>query len=173
MRISPFNHFNRPTALLSAPAVLLVWATIIFWPFSISAQEAAAPTPKQLKQAAYNSQWRLQRAIERDGFYSARVALNVWRSNAIDAGVFDQTKYDEFKKQIYEKSVQSNLDCFKVSLEKGNFTDAGICLYTWKSHAQELGTFDPATYEEMIMRLEEEKKIQKDMEQQQSESDTN
>jgi hypothetical protein len=141
-------------------------------PAAQPAEEIPAPTPRQLKQAAYNSQWRLQRAIERDGFYSARVALNVWRSNAIDAGLFDPQKYAEFKQQIYEKSAQSNLNCFGNAIEKNNFNDARICLYTWKNHTQELDTFDPDLYEQMHARLEEQKKIQAEIEQNTAQSDS-
>ena len=110
-------------------------------------------SPKQLKKAAYSSLWRLQRAIERDGYYSARVALNVWRSNAIDAGIFDQKKYDDFRRQIYEKSIQSNLDCFEKALADGNTNDAEICLYTWKIHSEAIDVFDQSRYEEMKLRL--------------------
>jgi hypothetical protein len=110
-------------------------------------------TTKQLKRAASNSHWRLKKAIEKDGFYSARVALNVWRSNAIDAGLFDQSQYDEFKRQIYEKSVISNLNCFEMTIINENYTDARICLHTWKIHSEVLGTFDQAFYDEMKNRL--------------------
>lgn len=116
--------------------------------------KALKVTSKQLKKAAYNSLWRLKRAVEKDGFYSARVALNVWRSNAIDAGLFNQSQYDEFKRQIYEKSVISNLKCFETSLVNENYTDARICLHTWKIHSEVLGTFDHAFYDEMKIRLE-------------------
>ena len=52
---------------------------------------------RELKQEAALNLWRLKKSIEKDEFYAARVALNVWRSNAIDAGNFDQALYDEFK----------------------------------------------------------------------------
>ena len=99
-------------------------------------------TRKELKKAAYNSLWRLNRAIEKYGFYRANVALNVWRSNAIDAGIFDQAKYDAFKKQIYEKSIENSLKCIETSLENQNYTDAKICLHAWKLRTQALGTFN-------------------------------
>ncbi len=110
-------------------------------------------TPKQLKIAAYNSLWRLKRAIEKYGFYSASVALNVWRSNAIDAGIFDQTQYDAFKKQIYEKSIENSLKCIEISLENQNYTDAKICLHAWKLRTQALGTFNQDYYDQMKDRL--------------------
>ena len=112
-------------------------------------------TEKQLKAAANNSLWRLKHSMDKDGFYSARVALNVWRSNAVDAGVFDQTEYDAYKKQIYEKSIRSNLQCYERSIQNKNMTDARICLFTWKAHTQELGVFDPDRYEKMEKKLKE------------------
>ena len=108
---------------------------------------------KQLKQAAYGSLMRLNRAIEKNGFYRASVALNVWRSNAIDAGMFDQTKYDAFKKQIYEKSIENSLKCIDTSLENQNFTDAKICLHAWKLRTQALGTFNQEYYDQIKERL--------------------
>lgn len=117
---------------------------------------------KLLRKTANISLWRLKAVIERDGFYSARVALNIWRSNAKDAGTFDQNKFDEFKKQIYEKSVKSNMKCIEKCMVKENYTDAEICLYWWKTHSRELDTFDPVKYDELEKRIEEgrEKKKQ-------------
>ena len=113
---------------------------------------------KQLLNAAYNSLWRLQRAIEKDGFTSARVALNVWRSNALDAGIFKQSQYDEFKQQIYEKSIQSSLTCIDNTIADENFNDAKRCLHTWKIHSEEIGTFDAQRYEELQKRIEDKSK---------------
>ena len=133
-------------------------AAALFFHFgdAIRAQEKPSLqiTDKHLKAAAANSLWRLKHVMEKEGYHSARVALNVWRSNAIDAGVFDQAEYDSYKKQIYEKSIQSNLGCYERSLQKQNLTDARICLLTWKAHAEEIGTFDPDRYEQMKKKLE-------------------
>ncbi|MBW1644057.1 MAG: hypothetical protein JRJ76_14590 [Deltaproteobacteria bacterium] len=117
---------------------------------------------KLLRRTANISLWRLKVVIERDGFYSARSALNIWRSNAKDAGTFDQSKFDEFKKQIYEKSVNSNLKCIEKCLMNENYTDAKICLYWWETHSQVLNTFDPVKHDELKKLIEEgrEKKKQ-------------
>ena len=117
---------------------------------------------KLLRRTANISLWRLKVVIERDGFYSARVALNIWRSNAKDAGTFDQNKYDEFKKQIYEKSVGSNLKCIEKCMVEEKYTDAEKCLYWWKTHAKVLGTFDPVKHDELkqIIEAGKEKKKQ-------------
>ena len=116
-------------------------------------------TEKHLKAAANNSLWRLKRTMEKDGYYSARVALNVWRSNAIDAGIFDQAEYDAYKNQIYEKSIQSNLQCYERSLQNENLNDARICLFTWKAHSEELGVLDPDQYEEMKKKLKKATRV--------------
>lgn len=132
---------------------------VIFFNFGVGAPLYAIQendtqiTRKQLKIAAYNSLWRLKRAIEKYGFYSASVALNVWRSNAIDAGIFDQAQYDAFKKQIYEKSIENSLKCIEISLENQNYTDAKICLHAWKLRTQTLGTFNQDYYDQMKDRL--------------------
>jgi hypothetical protein len=110
-------------------------------------------TEKQLKSAANNSLWRLKYAIDKEGFYAARVALNVWRSDALDAGIFDQTEYDVYKKKIYDKSIRNSLQCFEYAIQHENVTDARICLHTWKTHSEEMGTFDAALYEEMHKKL--------------------
>jgi hypothetical protein len=116
-------------------------------------QEEKAKKRELKKEAALNL-WRLKKSIEEEGFYAARVALNIWRSNAMDAGTFDQTKYDEFKKQMYEKSVSNSLQCFEFYLEELSFHDANMCLQTWKVHSQEIGIFDQTQYEELQEKLD-------------------
>ena len=118
---------------------------------------------KLLRRTANISLWRLKVVIERDGFYSARSALNIWRSNAKDAGTFDQNKFDEFKKQIYEKSVNSNMKCIEKCMENENYTDAKICLYWWKTHSQVLDTFDPVKHDELKKMIEEGKEKKKQL----------
>jgi hypothetical protein len=118
---------------------------------------------KLLRRTANISLWRLKVVIERDGFNSARAALNIWRSNAKDAGTFDQSKFDEFKKQIYEKSVNSNLKCIEKCMMDENYTDAGICLYWWKAHSQVLNKFDPVKHDELKKMIEEGRKKKKQL----------
>ena len=118
---------------------------------------------KLLRRTANISLWRLKVVIERDGFNSARAALNIWRSNAKDAGSFDQNKFDEFKKKIYEKSVNSNLKCIEKRMMNENYTDAEICLYWWKTHSQVLDTFDPVKHDELKKMIEEGKEKKKQL----------
>ena len=118
---------------------------------------------KLLRRTANISLWRLKVVIERDGFNSARAALNIWRSNAKDAGTFDQSKFDEFKKQIYEKSVNSNMKCIEKCMVDENYTDAKICLYWWKTHSKVLDTFDLFEHDELKKMIEEGKEKKKQL----------
>ena len=108
---------------------------------------------KMLNLEAANALWRLKRALKVDGFYSARVRLNVWRAAAIDAGKFDPQKYEEYRRQLYEKSVNDSLKCFNYYIEEGSRHDANMCLQTWKMHTKEIDQFDESTYQELVKRL--------------------
>ena len=117
---------------------------------------------KMLNREAVNALWRLKRALKEDGFYSGRVRLNVWRVAAIEAGKFDPQKYEEFKKQLYQNSVNASLKCFEYFIEEESHHDANMCLQTWKMHAKEIDMFDEPTYQELVKRLNDmkEKKIE-------------
>ncbi len=108
---------------------------------------------RMLDLEAANALWRFQHALKNEGFYSGRVRLNVWRAAAIDAGKFDPQKYEEFKVQLYEKSLNDSLKCFEYYLEQGGRHDANMCLQTWKMHAKEINRFDESTYQGFIERL--------------------
>ena len=124
---------------------------------------------RELKRDAALNLWRLKKSIEEEGFYASRVALNIWRSTAIDAGTFDQTKYDELKKQMYEKSVENSLLCFEYYIAETSFHDAFMCLQTWKIHSQEIGFFDPEKYEALKDKLKDARAQKAEMEKKQSE----
>ena len=115
---------------------------------------------KMLDLEAANALWRLQRALKVDGFYSARVRLNVWRAAAIDAGKFDPQKYEEYKRQLYEKSLNDSLKCIEYYIEENSYNDANMCLQTWKMHAKEIDRFDESTYQELVKRLNDLKERQ-------------
>ena len=112
---------------------------------------------KMLNLEAANALWRLKRALKKEGFYSGRARLNVWRSAAMDAGKFDPQKYEEFKNQLYEKSVSDSLKCFEYFIEQNGYHDANMCLQTWKIHAKEIDMFDESTYQEFIKQLNDMK----------------
>ena len=109
---------------------------------------------RMLNLEAANALWRLKRALEKEGFYAGRVRLNVWRAAAMDAGKFDPQKYEEFKLQLYQKSVDDSLKCFDFYIEKNSPHDAKMCLQTWKVHASEIEPFDEETYNELVQRLD-------------------
>ena len=106
-----------------------------------------------LKREAANALYRFKLRLEKEGFYSGRVALNIWRSTAIDAGTFDQEQYNEFKTQLYEKSINDSLKCFEEFILEEDYYDANICLQTWRMHSKELGTYDQAKYEALKKTL--------------------
>jgi hypothetical protein len=110
---------------------------------------------KMLNLEAANALWRLKRALEKEGFYAGRVRLNVWRAAAMDAGKFDPQQYEEFKLQLYQKSINDSLQCFEYYIEQNSPHDAKMCLQTWKVHATEIDQFDENTYNELVKRLDE------------------
>ena len=112
---------------------------------------------KMLKIEAANAFWRLKNSLEKDAFYSGRIRLNVWRSTAIEAGSFDQAQYDEFKQQLYEKSVNDSMKCYDEFILEEDFYNANICLQTWRMHSKELGTYDTSQYEALKEKLKQAK----------------
>ena len=100
-----------------APVVLVL---ILILPGFATAEQVSEKTARQklLEKYAKQSLIRLKYAIKSDGYYNARVALNVWRSNAIDAGTFDASQYKSFKEQIYKKSINENLRWFEIFLNQ-------------------------------------------------------
>jgi len=108
---------------------------------------------QELRQQAAVNLWRLQKSIDEDGFYNARIALNVWRSSALAAGTFDPDLYEALKLKLYQTSVSRSLECFEYFISLGDTKNAGVCLQTWRMHAREIGVFDPDRYEEMKKRL--------------------
>jgi hypothetical protein len=145
---------------LNIPAALLL--VLLLGPLAIS-QDKTEQNPsvnvrhEMLKREAANALKRLKRSMEKDAFYSGHVALNIWRSTALDAGTFDQSQYDEFKTQLYEKSVNDSLRCFEEFLLEEDFHNANFCLQTWRMHSKELGTYDQAEYEVFQKRFADAK----------------
>jgi hypothetical protein len=166
-------HIKIKTILTAVLLILLCIA--VAYPQSSTEQTKEEKARKRaLKREAALSLWRLKQSLEKDidGFYSRRVNLNIWKSNAIDAGTFDQKQYDEFKKQMYEKSVSKSLECFEYFIEKQRFHDANMCLQTWKVHSQVLEIYDQTVYDDLKQKLkdarakkaEEDKKMQEEKE---------
>ena len=141
------------TAILMALVLVLI----------VNAEDEAQQIPnveakkRLLKQEVANARFKLKRSLEKDGFYSGRIALNIWRSAAMDAGTFNQAQYDEFKKQLYEKSVTDSRRCFEEFLLEKNFYDANICLQIWRIHSKDLGTYTQEEYEVLKTKLADAK----------------
>jgi len=154
------SQMGKSCKYLNITAVLILM--LLLAPLAIS-QDKTEQSPsvnvrqEMLKREAADALRRLKRSMEKDGFYSGRVALNVWRSAAMDAGVFDQAQYDEFKTQLYEKSVNDSLRCFEEFLLEEDFYNANFCLQTWRMHSKELGTYDQAEYEVFKKKLADAK----------------
>ena len=94
-----------------------------------------------------------KKSIQEDAFYNAKVALNVWRLSALDAGNFDRKLYEDLRKQLYEKSIRDNLRCIDVSVAQRDAPEANLCLRIYRLHAQEINAFDPKRYEELRTRV--------------------
>ena len=133
--------------------------TVLLMVSVASPQEQSKPeldrTKKQrmLEVEAADALWRFKSKLEKEGFYSGRVALNIWRSTAIDAGTFDLDQYNEFKKQLYEKSINESLRCFEEFILEEDYYDANVCLQTWRMHSKELGSYDQAQYEALKKKM--------------------
>jgi hypothetical protein len=116
---------------------------------------------KKLEKTARDSFRRLKYAVKNDGFYSARVSLNIWRIAAINAGTFDAQIYEQYKKDIYEASIEHNLGWFENFLIQGDFHNAETCLNIWRIHSKEIDTFSQEQFDEMGKRLTEAKLLNK------------
>ena len=108
---------------------------------------------KQLERYANDSHRRLKTAMQKGGFFYSRAALNIWKDNAVDAGIFDEDLYNQYKRKIYEKSVNENLRWFEIFLIQKYYRDARTCLQLYKLHAEEINIFDEEKYEDMKKRL--------------------
>jgi len=115
--------------------------------------EKKSEQQKLLERYANDSHRRLKFAIQTGGFFYARSALNIWKDNSVDAGIFDDALYNQYKWKIYEKSVNENLKWFEIFLIQKSYRDARICLQLYKLHAEEINIFDEEKYEEMKKRL--------------------
>jgi len=146
----PLYRFLTITAVLLS---LLLLVSLVYSEDQPKPQLDEKAKQRMLKREAANALHRFKLRLEKEGFYSGRVALNVWRSTALDAGTFDQDKYNEFKKQLYEKSINDSLKCFEEFILEDNYYDANVCLQTWRMHSKELGTYDQAEYEALKKTL--------------------
>ena len=94
-----------------------------------------------------------KKSIQDDAFYNAKVALNVWKISAVEAGNFDRKLYEDLRKQLYEKAIRDNLRCIDVAVAHRDAADANLCLKIYRLHAQEINAFDPKRYEDLRARV--------------------
>jgi hypothetical protein len=157
MFCSLLGKYRPFTTIIAIILLVLLLAPLGFSQDTTGISPDQIDRQKLLKQEAANALRRLKRVMEKDAFYSGRVALNVWRSTAMDAGTFDQAQYDEFKTQLYEKSVSDSLRCFEEALTEEDFYNAKFCLQTWRMHSKELGTYDQDDYEVYLKKMADAK----------------
>jgi hypothetical protein len=108
---------------------------------------------RELERDAAVSLSLAKKSIQEDAFYNAKVALNVWRLSALQAGTFDRKLFDDLRKQLYEKSIRDNLRCIDVSVTQRDAPEANLCLRIYRLHAQEINAFDPKRYEDLRARV--------------------
>ena len=151
-----------PAAVRSALAVFA--AVMLIQPLAHgqqggSARDAAGDEHLQeLRNEADLDLQRLKKTMEKDGFYSARIALNIWRSSAGRAGTFDPELYDRLKGQLYEKAMADSLACYNYFVGQKDYNNARTCMLIWRSHAGEIDRYDPAAYRRLQEGLENLKK---------------
>jgi hypothetical protein len=133
----------------------------------LAAADAGAQTPKpappttqtelarqrELERDAAVNLSLAKKSIQEDAFYNAKVALNVWRLSALDAGNFDRKLYEDLRKQLYEKSIRDNLRCIEFAVAQRDAPEANLCLRIYRLHAQEINVFDPKRYEDLKVRV--------------------
>ena len=146
------GRFTRWVAILAAAAILPLAAAAAARGQS-AAPPAADPRLKELERDAAINLSLAKKSIQEDAFYNARVALNVWQATAVEAGTFDPKLYEELRKQLYEKSVKDNLRCVETSIAQRDAPDANLCLRIYRLHSQEIGTFDPLRYSDLLKRV--------------------
>jgi hypothetical protein len=141
---------------------VLALVLVMLAPAPAAGQAAKPPAPavqpdvvrqRELERDAAVNLSLAKKSIQEDAFYNARVALNVWRRSALDAGNFDRKLYEDLRKQLYEKSIRDNLRCIDAAVAQRDAPEANLCLRIYRLHAQEINAFDPKRYEELKTRV--------------------
>ncbi|MGE5257380.1 MAG: hypothetical protein ACM3KE_11950 [Hyphomicrobiales bacterium] len=153
-------------------ALAVIFLLVLVFPGTGEAQSQPPRTPPSVPSSEVLRQKELEReaavnlslakkSIQDDAFYNARVALNVWRISAVEAGNFDGKLYEDLRKQLYEKSIRDNLRCIDVAVAQRDAPDANLCLKIYRLHSQEIDAFDPKRYEELKARVSSIRKKEK------------
>ena len=162
----PMNLQRSPRPYALKKIILILGAILFLMAPTCGSTEKTAPVPADTRQIALEkmvqqAERHLEHTIKKEGFFSARVALNVWKSTALDAGLYSETAYDAFRRRIYLRSINANRHWFENYVTDKSFHNAAICLEFWRLHSLELGVLDLDEYEKLHLRLEEAKKIKK------------
>ena len=144
------------TVMGMIPAQTLSWAQT-----TTQTDIADQAQSEELKKEAALNLYRLKRSIEKDGYYNARIALNIWRSTALSAGTFDQTLYDQLKQQLYQKAMADSMSCYQYFVQQNDYSNAKTCMLIWRSHAKEIDRYDPEAYQKFSEGLEKLKRKKK------------
>lgn len=148
--------------LKSAFLIAVVTLPAMLAAFHADAQPAKPPAPavqpeaarrKELERDAAINLSLVKKSVQDDAFYNAKVALNVWRLSAIEAGNFDRKLYEDLRKQLYDKSIRDNLRCIDAAIAQRDSAEANLCLKIYRLHAQEIGVFDPKRYDDLKNRV--------------------
>ena len=153
----PSRHIIRYTTMIIA-AILLIQPLCWAQQAAISERQDKVlqddAHQKELKREAALNLYRLKRSIEKDGYYSARIALNIWRSTSLKAGTFDPEVYDDLKTRLYEKAMSDSLACYQYFMRLKDANNAKTCMLIWRSHAKEIDRYDPTAYQELQEEIE-------------------
>jgi len=151
-----FRHLN----LIPAAALVLLVCVVIAPHAAGQAAKPQAPSAspetarqKELERDAAVNLSLAKKSIQDDAFYNAKVALNVWKLSAIEAGTFDRKLYEDLRKLLYEKSIRDNLRCIDYAVAHRDAPDANLCLKIYHLHSQEISAFDPKRYEDLRARV--------------------
>jgi hypothetical protein len=146
--------------LAQAAALVLILAVLAAPDAGGQAAKPAAPViqpdaarQRELERDAAINLSLAKKSIQEDAFYNAKVALNVWKVSAVEAGNFDRKLYEDLRKQLHEKSIRDNLRCIDVAVAHRDAPDANLCLKIYRLHAQEINAFDPKRYEDLRERV--------------------
>jgi hypothetical protein len=120
---------------------------------SVPAVQPEAARRKELERDAAINLSLVKKSIQDDAFFNAKVALNVWKLSATEAGNFDKKLYDDLRKQLYDKSIRDNLRCIDVAIAQRDSSEANLCLKIYRLHSQEIGVFDPQRYDDLKIRI--------------------
>lgn len=88
--------------------------------------------------------------------------MNIWRSNAQDAGVFEPAQYESFKRQIYQKSIKRTLYWVVICIEESWLREADLWLRVYRARSNVIGVFDQARYDRLDKRIKKKRKYLKE-----------